>query len=113
MKVTGVTIESYVQTALTGGGYNAQWSLAFGHTAVSLATAEAATTKAPRRIPIGVQTVASGALATAKLEVVSRTFSNPVYVNPGEFIAAVTKKVGTAPSAGVIAHIVTFDYSWE
>jgi hypothetical protein len=113
MRVTGVTIESYVQTALTGGGYNAQWSLAFGHTAVSLATAEAATTKAPRRVALGVQSVAAAAAAIVKLETVSRTFQNPIYVNPGEFIAVVKKKVGTAPSAGVIAHVVTYDYSWE
>ena len=38
---------------------------------------------------------------------------NPVYVNPGEFVAVVKKKVGTAPSAGVVAHTITYDYSWE
>lgn len=111
--VRGVTISSAVQTALTGGGYVASWSLAFGHTAVSLATAEAATTKAPRRIPLGFQTVAAAAAALALLGTVSIQFDCPVYVNPGEFIAVVKKKIGTAPSAGVIAHLVTFDYGWE
>lgn len=111
--INGVTIDSYIQTALTGGGYNAQWSLAFGHTAVSLATAEAVAAKAPRRVPLGAQTVASGAVALTQLARVQQTFQNPIYVNPGEFIATVKKKVGTAPSAGVVAHVVTFDYSWE
>lgn len=111
--IYGVKIESYVQTALTGGGYNAQFALAFGHTAVSLATTEAATTKAPRRIPLGTHSVASGAAALVQLTTVSARFDGgPVIVNPGEFIAVIKKKVGTAPSAGVIAHMVTFNFSY-
>lgn len=110
--IKGMKIDSFIQTALTGGGYNAVWSLAFGHTAVALNTAEAATTKAPRRIGLGVQTVASGALALVKLDTIQVTFTRPAVVNPGEFVQAVKKKVGTAPSAGVIAHVISFDYGW-
>lgn len=113
LAIRGVRIDSYVQTALTGGGYVAQWSLAFGHTAVSLATGEAAATKAPRRLPLGVQAVASGALASVALSSVNVQLQSPVYANPGEFVAVVKKKVGTAPSAGVIAHVIALDYSWE
>lgn len=112
MVIKAIKVDSYVQTALTGGGYNAVWSMAFGHTAVSLATAEAATTKAPRRVPLGNQPVASGAVVTTDLKVLTLTFKRPVIVNPGEFVAVVKKKVGTAPSAGVIAHSITFDYGW-
>jgi len=112
--VRGVKIESYVQTAATGGGYNAVWSLAFGHTAVSLATAEAATAKAPRRLPLGNQTVASGVAALTLLQTISVDLGDaPIFVNPGEFVAVVKKKVGTAPSAGVIAHTITMIYGWE
>lgn len=113
LKIAGVTIDSYIQTALTGGGYVAQYALCFGHTALSLATGEAATTKAPRRVPLGVQTVASAAVALTQLARVTQQFSNPVYVNPGEFVAIAKKKVGTAPSAGVVAHVITLDYSRE
>jgi hypothetical protein len=109
-----VKIESYVQVALTGGGYNAQWTLAFGHTAVSLATAEAATTKAARRVTLGVQTVASGAVATTAINTVTMDFGDaPIFVNPGEFVQTVKKKIGTAPSAGVIGHMITITYGWE
>lgn len=112
--VRGVKIKSFVQTALTGGGYVGSWSLAFGHTAVSLATAEAATTKAPRRIPIGAQSVASAAAALTMLQDVEIDFGDaPIYVNPGEFVAVVKKKIGAAPTAGVIAHIITYLYGWE
>jgi hypothetical protein len=37
----------------------------------------------------------------------------PIFVNPGEFVALVKKKVGTAASAGVVAHTVKFVYGWE
>lgn len=110
--IKGIKIDSFVQTALTGGGYNAVWSLAFGHTSISLATAEGASAKAPRRIPLGVQTVAAGAVALTQLQSVLFDFTRPVIVNPGEMLQVVKKKVGAAPSAGVIAHIITFDYGW-
>jgi hypothetical protein len=110
----GVKISSSISTALTGGGYVANWSLAFGHTTVSLATAEGAATKAARRIPIGKQTVASAAAALVLLpDVVLDLGDAPVFVNPGEFVAVVKKKVGTAPSAGSINHLITMIYGWE
>jgi len=107
--VTGIKVVSYVQTTLTGGGYVAQWSLAYGHTAVSIATAEGAAAKAARRVPLGVQTVASAAAALTLLSEITMRFDSPLCVMPGEFIALVKKKVGTAPSGGVIAHVITFD----
>jgi hypothetical protein len=113
--IYGVKIDTFVQTALTGGGYNESWSLAFGHTAVSLATAEAVGTgvKAPRRVAIGARTVASGAVALTQLPTITLSLSQPVAVNPGEFVALAKKKIGTAPSAGVMAHVITFDAVFE
>jgi hypothetical protein len=123
LKITGVTLTAYVQTAITGGPLNQQFSLAYGHTAVSLATAESGsfasgTTKAPRRLPLPafLQTV-TAAQAASTLVAQSGTSidlsSSPVYVNPGEFVAIACKKVGTAITAGVIAYNVQFSASWE
>jgi len=111
--IRGVKIAGAIQTAMTGGGYVASYSLAFGHNALSLATAEAATAKAPRRVALGFQTVASGAVALTLLNEITVRFDNPVVVNPGEYIAIVKKKIGTAPSAGVVAHLITFDAVFE
>lgn len=111
--IKGVKIDSYVQTVLSGGGYNAQFALCFGHTAVSLATSEAASTKAPRRIPLGSYSVASAAAALTQLPTIYVTFNNPVYVNPGEFIAISKKKVGSAPTSGVIAYTINIDFTFE
>jgi hypothetical protein len=111
-RIRGVTIDSFVTSALTGGGYNAQLSLCYGHTAVSLATAESATTKAPRRKSVGVQTVAAGATVLTQIPRVSATFTD-LFVNPGEFVAIARKKVGTAPTTGNILHVINFDVSIE
>jgi hypothetical protein len=118
-----VSLSSYVQTVIAGGPYNAQYSLAFGHTNVSLATAETAsfataTTKASRRVALPALTqVVTAAQAVSTM--VSQpggssvVFANPIYVNPGEFVALVTKHVGTVGTSGTVAHVVAFDYSWE
>lgn len=92
------------------------WSLAFGHTAVSLATAEAATAKAPRRIALGMQTwpVGAGVGQMPQSGDLYMPFNTPVYVNPGEFVATVAKFiVGTATASQVIWGHVTLDYGWE
>jgi len=113
MKLNSIKIDSYIQTTLTGGGYNAQFVLCFGHTAVSLATAEGASTKAPRKLPLGSYSVVANAPALTQLPTIERKFDNPIYVNPTEFIAIAKKKVGTAPTVGVIAYVISLGYSWE
>ena len=99
-----------------------QFSLAFGHTAVSLATSESAsfatgTTKAPRRVPIGFQSWPVGAAIGAPPTEGPIYFDledAPIYVNPGEFIALVGKfLVGTATASQVINFIWQPVYGWE
>lgn len=117
--IRGVGLTSYVQTVLVGGPCNTQYSLAFGHTAVSLATAEAATTKAPRRIPLAslTQAVTAAQAVNTMIAQPGGAFQDfgdaPIYVNPGEFVALVAKHVGTVGTGGTIAHVVTFVYGWE
>jgi len=92
------------------------WSLAFGHTAVSLATAEAATTKAPRRIALGLMAWPIGAAIAAMPDKgdLYMPFSSPIAVQPGEFVQTVAKFViGTATASQVILCHVTFDAYYE
>lgn len=113
LMITGVKIATFIQTVLGAGGPHVnQWSLAFGHNAVSLATAEAATTKAPRRIPLGVQAVAATAAAGVALTDIVQRFDPPIPVNPTEFIQTVKKKILGAPASGVEAHVISFDGYW-
>ena len=112
--VRGVKIASHVQTVLgAGAGYVASYSLAFGHTNVSLATTESSIAKAPRRVALGFQTVPTTAAALTLLQEVEMRFDCPVPVQPGEFIAVVKKKIGAAPASGTIAHLITFDSVFE
>lgn len=122
LKLKAVKLASYIQTILAGGPMARQYTLAFGHTAVSMATAETAsmataTTKAPRRVPLPALTqilTLNQAVSTMVAQLGTEVrFDNPIYVNPGEFIALVVKGVGTVGTSGTIAHMVAFDYSWE
>jgi len=121
--ISGIKLMSYIQTVIAGGPFVVEWMLAFGHTSVSLATTETAsfvtaTTKAPRRImlPEFTQVVTA---AQAVSTIVSQPggpearFENPIYVNPGEFVALICKHVGTVGTTGTIAHVVALDYGWE
>lgn len=108
--ITGVKITGVVSAALTGGPVIGLFSLAFGHNAVSLATTEAATTKAPRRIALGVQSyAATAALGTMYDKEVSMTFTTPVIIQPGEYCQVIMKNIGTVTSAGTITFMVAFD----
>lgn len=117
VKISAANLGAAVATTATTVAY----SLAFGHTAVSLATAETAsfataTTKAPRRIALGIQywNVAAPIGATATNGDVYMPFNIPVYVNPGEFIATTMKFLtGTATASQSIWYHVTFDFGWE
>jgi hypothetical protein len=94
-----------------------QFSLAFGHTAVSLATAEAATTKAPRRVALGIATWAIGAAIGAQPQggpINLDLGDAPIFVNPGERVALVGKFLaGTATASQVINFTYTPIYGWE
>ena len=106
--LTGMRIQGAVTTALTGGPVAYAYSLAYGHTAVSLATAESSIAKAARRIPLGFETYPVTAAAGAIGAGVFVDFSSaPVHVEPGQFIQVVAKNLGTVTSAGVIAILVT------
>jgi hypothetical protein len=117
LKVNGIRL-SCVNTgaAVATTATVLQWSLAFGHTAVSLATAEAATTKAPRRVPVGIMAwpIAAAIGAMPQCGDIDIAFESPIYVNPGEFFAFVAKFIiGTATASQVIWGTATVIHSWE
>lgn len=113
----GLYLNSYVQTVIVGGPYVAEWFLAFGHTAVSLATAEAATTKAPRRIALPFTQFVTAAQAVSTVVAQNERFMDfgdaPVFINPGEFVQLCTRHIGTAGTSGTVVHRVTPVFGWE
>lgn len=118
--ITGVRISSSVSLALAGGPLALMYSLAYGHTSVSMATAEASsfTTgggKAPRRIPLGCEnfaaTAATGAGSTSSN--VDLNFVTPIVINPGEYIAICVKNVGVVTTTGSITSFIGIGSYWE
>jgi hypothetical protein len=113
----GLYLSSYVQTVLVGGPYTVEWFLAYGHTSVSLATADGAATKAPRRIPLPFiqQVTAAQAVNTTLAQVT--TFCDfgdaPVFVNPGEFVQVCARHLGTVGTSGTVVNKITPIYGWE
>ena len=88
----------------------------YGHTAVSLATGEAATTKAPRRVPLGTMTWPVGAAigATPTNGDIWMPFVAPITVAPGEFFAISAKLLaGTATASQTIYFVIGIDSYWE
>jgi hypothetical protein len=118
--ITGVRVQGIVTAAITGGPCAFVYSLAYGHTALSMATGEGTTfgtsptTKAPRRLPIGGE----GIIVTAPVGTLgsqngaSIVFQTPVVVNPGEFVAICAKNLGVVTSVGTVTFIVSFDSYW-
>lgn len=116
--IRGVVIDAVnTGAAVATTATTIQFSLAFGHNAVSLATAEAATTKAARRVPLGIMTWAVGAAIGAQPQAgpIKVDFSDaPIFVNPGEFVQLVGKfLVGTATASQTINFTWQPIYGWE
>lgn len=118
LKVTGVKLSSFVQTVLAGGPLNRTFTLNYGHTAVSLATAESAIAKA-RRVVLLPELTQAVTAAQAVNTMISQPlggvslFTEPIYVNPGEFISLSVKHIGTVGTTGTIATNIQYIYSWE
>ena len=111
--IYGVRIQGAVTTALTGGAVLYQYSLAFGHTNISLATAEGPNNKAPRRDVLGFGTYAAAAVVgTLGSQGIEIPFTSPRIINPGEFVAIAAKNLGVVTTAGVITFSITFDSCW-
>ena len=121
LMIRGVKIHGCVTTVLAGNATPVifAFSLAYGHTALSLATAEGAsfstnTTKAPRRIPLGYESyAAAAALGTmGSTGGVYMPLNSPVAVNAGEFVAICAKNLGVVTTTGVVTFYVAFDSYW-
>ena len=119
LRIDGVRIGTSVQTAFTAGGFVKHFYIAYGSTSVSLAgvATDTVTTKAYRRVMLEftqayTATQAAGTLPAA-VGSSYMVLKNPVYVNPGEYVALCSYHIGTAGTAGVLQHNMAFDYAWE
>jgi len=104
LRVSGCTVSAAVQAALGATALLLDLYVAYGHTALSLATAEAATTKAPRRVPVGIMAFPASAAAGVAGQPLVVQFSEPIVVMPGEFIQLVAQQpLGVTGTVFVVA----------
>lgn len=111
--ITGLRWWSMVQTVLAGGPFVYECGLAFGHTSVSLAQAEAANAKALRRFAVGLYTLAATAAVGTLGATFVHAFATPILVQPGEFFATIVRNIGTVGTSGTIAHHIGVEGYWE
>ena len=100
--IKGIWVESIVTTVLVGWPIAFVWSIGYGASAVSLATAEGANTKAPRRIPLGIQQFAAAAAVNTQATRIHVPFDRPLPLMPWEFLTLNAKNIGTVTTTGVI-----------
>lgn len=106
---TGIDI-SLVSMGAGGGatGSILEWDLAVNSTAVSLATADGTGTVAPRRIGLGMQSIAALAAVGYQAPDISRRFPVPMVCDSGRFLHVIVQiPVGLATASQIIRGIVT------
>ena len=114
--ITGISIScSNGGAAVAGTPTTLHWSLAWGNTATSMATADSASAKGVRFMSLGQMTVPIGAVIGAMYDRdIVRNFTTPVVVNPGEYInVAVRFLIGTATGSQEVVAAVGFEGYWE
>ena len=120
--ITGVWVQCAVTgsavsgSQITGGPLLYAYTLNFGSNTVTLATAADAlpATKAPRRIPLGFESIAANAASGTIGQGVIRSFQTPILVQPGEFVQVSAKNMSIFPTTlGIVTFLVGFDSYWE
>jgi hypothetical protein len=90
--VSGVSIDTMnVGAAVATTATVLQWALGVGSTAVSLATADGTGTRAPRRIPLGMQGFVVGAAIGTQANKIVERFQPKLIVEPGTFLHVIVR----------------------
>ena len=115
--VRGIRIETFnMGAAVATTNHLLQWGVGVGSSAVSLATADSATggTRAPRRVAIGVQGFAIGAVIGATAAPVDVNLDAPLVVEAGCYFHVILKMpVATATASQIIRGTVLVNGYFE
>lgn len=115
LKISAVKLSASVQTVLVGGPFVSEFQLAFGFGGSTPTLQSAGPVRRVLLPELTQVTTAAQAVSTA----VSQPFGSvaelpePIFVNPGEWVALVVNRMGTAGSSGVLAYSIQYGYSWE
>lgn len=91
-----------------------QWSIAVGSTAVSLATADGAATRMPKRLSLGAQSFPVGSVVGFMPAAVDSNLDAPIVCEPGTYVHIILRiPVGTATATETFRGIVGINAYWE
>jgi hypothetical protein len=91
-----------------------QWAIGVGSTAVSLATAESASSKAPRVLDLGLQSFPIAAAVGTTVPDLDVQFPYPLMCEAGNYVHVIlTLPIGTATASQQIQGTVTINAVWE
>jgi len=118
--ITSVNIQSVVTTIMAATASSYLYSLAFGGTSVSLATAETASfvtasTKSPKILPLGIDTyIATAPVGTLgnPSPIVADFSQSPIVVNPGEVVEIISRCLVGPPASGAITITCGIKHYW-
>jgi len=121
MVVTGIWISAMNTGAVVATTPTSLiWGVAYGHVGVSLAATETAsfataTTRSPRKIPLGMMYAPVGAVVGQPYSnEIWRSFDSPIVVRPGEYFQTfVHFRVGTATASQEVTYTVGVDGYWD
>lgn len=113
--IRGVWIDTYnAVVAVATTPTVLEWSLAVGSTAVSLATTDAAATRLPKRIALGVQSFVVGDVAGKQAQRIDVNLDAPVVAEPGTYVHIILRMpYGTATATELIRGHVGVNGYWE
>lgn len=115
--IRGIRIETFNMGAVSATTPTLlQWALGVGATAVSLATADSNTsgTRAPRRIPLGVQSIPIGTVIGDSVSPIDVNLDAPLYVAAGTFAHVILRMpVGIATASQIIRGLVMINGYFE
>jgi hypothetical protein len=116
LMITAVTVDSVIAVTSLIAVIARQWCLAYGHTGVTLATTEslaiATPTKAPRKVPLGIQGLGASPAVGLQLPRVGRTFEAPIAVYPGEFVQVCVKNQVAGSLLAAASHVIAVEGYW-
>lgn len=113
--VHGITIDAFnTGAAVATTPTTLQWAVGYDSSAVSLATADGAAAKGPRKVPVGVQSFLVGDGIGKAANQINVTFRQPLSVNAGNYFHVILRMpLGTATASQVIRGLVGIDATWE
>lgn len=111
LHITGVRISTVNNgAAVATTATILEWAIAVGSTAVSLATAQSSSAKAPNRVALGEQGFIVGAAIGATANDIDHAFQTPMVANPGEFVHIILRvPVGTATASEIFRGTVLIE----